>query len=153
MGAVYEDYLREAILQMKFHRAKQACEVVARTVLMSRDDWPRVDVVTCVPVSARRLRERGYNQSEELARRVASELKLPYVPLLARSGHTHQLGAGRAERLAQVQGVFRAIEPLDGIRVLVVDDVVTTGATVSACAEELRAAGADMVWAAVAARH
>lgn len=97
--------------------------------------------------------ERGYNQSELVARLVARRLGVPYCPMLGRVTSEHQMGLGRHERLEQIQGAFFALRPVPGARVLVVDDVITTGATLSECATTLSAAGAQLVWGAVVARH
>lgn len=99
-----------------------------------------------VPLDARRRRERGYNQAEALARELARLWACPCVPALARTRPTRpQVGLDRAARLANVRGAFawRGVA-LTGARALLVDDVMTTGATAEACAVALKAAGA--VW-------
>lgn len=118
-------------------------------------------LVLPIPVSARRLQERGYNQAWELARRVARAQQLPAdahlllrLPALQRTGH--QVGLGRQERLHNQQGAF-AVEPsrraeLRGRRVLLVDDVMTTGATLAEAARVLKQAGAANVVCWVLAR-
>lgn len=153
VGADYAGVVKELILQLKFHRLRAGVTPAAELIMRTAAGWPQLDVVTSVPVAAGRYRERGYNQSELLAREVARQTGLPYLPLLARRTATHQIGLGRHERLAQVAGAFYGIRELKGQRVLVVDDVVTTGATLSECAGALRAAGADGVWGAAVARH
>lgn len=153
VGAHYAGSVRELILQLKFHRLRSAHGAVAALVMRSVPVSMEFDVVTSVPISALRHRERGYNQSELVARLVARELALPYRSLLERASSTHQLGLGRHERLRQVSGAFFASRQLDGQKVLIVDDVVTTGATLAACAGALSQAGASYVWGAVAARH
>jgi ComF family protein len=152
IGAYYDGPVKEMILKLKFHRLQAAADVGAELVLAALPHWP-VDVVTAVPVSPVRRRERGYNQAELIARRVAAAMDVPYAPLLARTGTTHQLGLDRRSRLELVQGVFYAVRECVGQRVLVVDDVVTTGATITECANALKQAGAAEVWAAAVARH
>ncbi|MCS7083336.1 MAG: phosphoribosyltransferase family protein [Bacteroidota bacterium] len=101
-----------------------------------------------VPLHRRRLRERGYNQSERLAEAVGAVLGLPVWNALERLRPTRsQTGLGPSERLQNVQGAFRVRngEDLRGLRLLLVDDVLTTGATLAACAQALRMAGADWV--------
>jgi competence protein ComFC len=153
VGADYEGAVKELVLQLKFHRLKAATEAAAGLVLRCADEWPDVNLVTSVPVAAGRYRERGYNQSELLAREVARRLGLPYSTMLGRLTTAHQMGQDRRTRLEQVAGAFYGVRRLEGQRVLIVDDVVTTGATLSECAATLRAAGAGPVWAAAVARH
>jgi ComF family protein len=113
-----------------------------------------VDALVPVPLHPLRLRERGFNQAVELARPLARELR---VPMLLRGMHRRrhaatQTGQGAAERRASVARAFAAERNLDGLRLAVVDDVITTGATVNAMAEALTAAGAREVHAWAIAR-
>jgi predicted amidophosphoribosyltransferase len=103
-----------------------------------------IDVVTWAPTSARRRRQRGYDHAELIARQVAAQLGLPARRLLQRHhGAPAQTGAGRVERL---RGPSFSVSPrADAARVLVVDDVVTTGATLDAARAALKAAGARRV--------
>ena len=153
VGAYYAGPVKDLVLQFKFHRLRAATEAAADLIMRRSGDWPAFDTVTSVPVSPARYRERGYNQSELMAKAVARRLGLPYRSALLRLTATHQIGMDRQARFAQVAGAFRALRPVDGQRVLIVDDVVTTGATLTECAIQLRAAGAADVWAAAVARH
>jgi ComF family protein len=145
--------VKELILRLKFHRAQGAAVAATKLVLRGLPEGHPLDLVTSVPVSPGRLRERGYNQSELVARQLARRVGLPYRALLARTTSGHQLGAARGTRLEQVKGAFHARRALGAERVLIVDDVITTGATLSECAEVLMAAGAGSVWGAAVARH
>jgi predicted amidophosphoribosyltransferase len=107
-------------------------------------------VLTWVPTSAARRRQRGFDQAELLARAVGRRLGLRCRPLLRRRPGPAQTGRSRAERRA-APPTFTARRPTTGT-VLLVDDVVTTGATASAAARALRAAGADRVVLLAAAR-
>ncbi|HSX01338.1 MAG TPA: hypothetical protein VLF67_03800 [Candidatus Saccharimonas sp.] len=151
VGAGYDGPVREAILQLKFERGRGAAAVLAELVA-ERVPQGVADVVTAVPVAPVRYRERGYNQAELLGRAVAQRLGRPYRPLLERVTAEHQVGHGRAERLTQVSGAFYTVRNLDGERVLVVDDVTTTGATLAECAAVLDEAGAGAIWGAAVAR-
>jgi competence protein ComFC len=153
VGAYYDGVVKELILRLKFHRLRSAEEAAASLVLAALPGAWGAQIVTSVPISASRYRERGYNQSELIARRVASRLALPYAPLLGRASSTHQLGVDRRTRFEQVQGAFYLARECAGRSVLVVDDVVTTGATLSECAGVLSTAGARAVWGAAVARH
>jgi len=154
VGTHYGGACKELILKLKFYRLQSAAEVGARLVAESLPAGWSGDLVTSVPVAAARYRERGYNQSGLVARGVAAHLGLPYRALLGRRASAeHQMGRDRAKRLAGVQGAFYALGEVSASRVLVVDDVVTTGATLSECARVLQEAGARAIWAAAIARH
>ena len=106
------------------------------------------DCIIPVPASSRR---RGYNVPERMAWPLSHALGLPLLPKAlcrARAGR-HQAGLSLEERLVNVAGAFRAQEPelVEGKRVLLVDDVITTGATAAACAQALLDAGAHSVFA------
>ena len=110
--------------------------------------------VTWVPLGPKRLRERGYDQTRAIAVRFARGVGWPApVPLLRRTRDTSaQSATGGIERWANVAGAFAATAPLAGRSVALVDDVMTTGATVAAAAEALKRAGATRVLIVVAAR-
>lgn len=114
------------------------------------------DVVIPVPLHPARLAERGYNQAALLGAEVAEELGVPLsARALSRTRHTpQQARLDRASRLGNVAGAFRVRTPVQvrGRRVLLIDDVSTTGATLAACAAALREAGAATVTALVVAR-
>jgi predicted amidophosphoribosyltransferase len=109
-----------------------------------------IDVVTWAPTTPVRLRGRGFDQARLLARAVARRRGLPCRPLLRRWAGPAQTGRDAAARRAGP--LFSASGPVRGRRVLLVDDVVTTGATVSAAARALREAGAIEVHVVAAAR-
>lgn len=106
-----------------------------------------IDLVVPVPLHPKRLAERGYNQAALLAAPVAAALEVPLAPRLLRrrSDTPRQAILDRGARMANVREAFVAREPAHGKRILLVDDVRTTGATLGACAAALRAAGASRV--------
>ena len=115
----------------------------------------RVDLVVPVPLSRRRMKERGYNQVGPLAMPLAAMLGWRYSPqVLAQTRETRsQVGLSPLERKVNIAGAFRA-EPVlvAGKAILLVDDVVTTGATMAACAKALVKADAQIVYGLTLAR-
>lgn len=113
-------------------------------------------VVVPLPLSSRRQRQRGFNQANEIARRVADRVGLPLAAALVRARDAPaQAGTGRRARLANPRGAFAAASAapaLSGRRVALVDDVMTTGATMAAAARAALAAGAVRVDAWIVAR-
>ena len=104
-------------------------------------------IVTSVPMHPKRLRERGRNHSELLARAVAGEMGLEYRELLVRTRNAPQQARLEGDaRRKNLKDAFAACELPKGCRVLIVDDVMTTGATAQSCAEALRRAGAGKVY-------
>jgi competence protein ComFC len=134
----FEGVPRELIVALKFRHHQSAAAVLAAQ-MVRRLRLEHVDVVTWAPTSARRVRRRGYDQAEAIARAIARQLGVPCRRLLYRAHGGPQTGKSRADRLAGP--AFRARQPRSGLSVLVVDDVVTTGATLRTAAEALRSAG------------
>lgn len=152
----YEGAVREGIHSYKFGgksaRAAAFGTFIAQCV---REHGVRADLVSWPPLSKKRLRERGYDQAELLARRVGRELALPVAATLTKAHRPAQSGLeGEGARRANLLGAYTALAP-EGFRgktILLVDDVVTTGATLSECARTLRLAGAEAVVCAALAR-
>lgn len=140
----YRGPARDALMTFKLGGERRAARPMA--AFMVRDaEAAGFEVVTFVPSMHAQIAERGFNTADELARALASELRAPYRRLLAKVRATvDQAGLGREDRRRNQKGAFRARRPVRG-RVLLVDDVMTTGATADACARALRAAGADEV--------
>lgn len=105
------------------------------------------DCVACVPMHPKRVRRRDYNHAELLARDVAARLDLPYVDALERVRNTvQQARLDDKARRQNLRGAFRVNAGVAGRRVILVDDVCTTGSTAKACAKALRAGGATRVF-------
>ena len=152
--------VRRALHDLKYAGEQRLAEPLGRAVARR---WARAaaggDLVVNVPVHEARLRRRGYDQAALIARVAARELRLPHAPILRRTrATTAQFDLGRDERAGNVRGAF-ALAPggppaaLAGRWVVLVDDVVTTGATLSACARPLLDAGALGVAAVAVARE
>lgn len=154
----YQGKLRGAILRMKFGSRGQA--VMLPLAGLMEQAWelhhmPRPDVLTCVPISPLRLRTRGYDQSAEMAKYLTEQWNIPFVPALQRRMLSRMQSKLHVEQRwdnARKSFYLRRNTQLDGKHVLLVDDIVTTGASISCCAALLRKAGAQTVWVLAAAR-
>lgn len=156
----YSAPLKHAIWALKFSRKRHAAPALGHLLA---DVWRQTlpvaaQAIVAIPMPRARQRERGYNQVDVLARACAKELRLPYwADALRRTRDAPpQRGLNAQERRANVEGLFAATPALapriTGQQIIVVDDVLTTGATLHAAAEALRAAGAASVWGLVLAR-
>jgi len=153
----YEGVLDQAIRLFKYRGRTALARPLADLALAWIDRIPVADIVIPVPLHPSRLREREFNQSLLLADRIAQHLELPlsFHDLQRVRPTRPQTELDRQERARNVQRAF-AVRPaadLNGRRVLLVDDVLTTGATVEACAVALRKAGAEAVSVLTVARR
>lgn len=141
----FDGVAKDLIVALKFRHRRSAAVVLANHIVRRAhlDRVDHVDIVTWAPTSARRIRRRGYDQAEVIARAVARQLGVPCRRMLYRAHGGPQTGKSRADRLAGPS--FRARRPRPGLTVLVVDDVVTTGATLHTAARALRGAGVARV--------
>jgi ComF family protein len=146
--APFSGTVRSALHAIKYGGEQRLAEPLGAAVARR---WARIgvgaDLVTHVPVHEARARARGYDQAALIARVAARHLGLPYATLVTRErATTAQFDLDRSDRAANVAGAFVAgsgrNDRLVGRWVLLVDDVVTTGATLAACAEALERAGA-----------
>lgn len=152
----YADDVRQAVLTTKRPGGETTAAGLAGLLVEKHrqrlESW-RLDVVVPVPMHWTRRLTRGTSAAQSLARGVASALGLPCRPLLIRTRPTRMQNAfPPADRRANVRRAFRAVGGVDGRRLLLVDDVTTTGGTLSSCRETLAAVGADAVYAAAVAR-
>jgi len=155
-AAVYESELRDALHAFKFSGRRALASPLGdlATEQCAASLPGGIDALVPVPLAPERERQRGFNQSALLARRIARRLAVPVRPgWLARVRSTQpQSDLSAAERRANVRGAFRASDRVADRHVLLVDDVLTTGATLDACARALRAAGAWRIGALTVAR-
>ena len=154
VAVAYEGIARRLILNLKYRNRRQVvvvlAELLAQRVLQSVPNIATVcDVVTWAPTSTARVRRRGLDQAELLARRLARVLDVPCRQLLIKTSTNVQTGASREERLRG--SVFSARKLGVNSHVIVVDDVVTTGTTLRCAADALRKAGARQVTCAAVA--
>ncbi|WP_296618438.1 ComF family protein [Marivirga sp.] len=115
------------------------------------DKW---DMITCVPIHYKKERKRGYNQSYRIAEGMSLSLKAPFIPLLEKSvNRKSQTKKHRIQRFDNVESTFHQKNSqvnLKNKRILLVDDVLTTGATLQACSQPLQKAGAEISIATIA---
>jgi len=150
---LYSGSLERAVRAYKFGGVRRLGRLFGLELadVLEASGW-QADVICAVPLHPLRYMQRGYNQSALVARVAARQAGLPYRPLLRRVRATQQQARlGGAARQGNVAGAFRAA-PLRGERVVLVDDVMTSGATVTECALTLFAAGAGRVYVATVAR-
>ena len=139
---------------LKFRGELALAQLMSRFLLGEIPFSARIDLVMPVPLSAQRLKERGYNQALELARPIAARLGAPldFGACERARESPPQTELPWAERARNVRGAFRCTRALTGASVAVVDDVMTTGATLDEIAGALKAAGALRVVNWVVAR-
>jgi ComF family protein len=154
-ATAFETPVRDCIHALKYEGQRGYAAVLAAMALPSFSRLPVADAIVPVPLSRERQRGRGFNQSLLIARRLAGDA-LPVMPgWLARTRDTPpQVGQDRGARHANVADAFACSDPaaVRGQRILLLDDVATTGATLDACARALRMAGVASVHALVVAK-
>jgi competence protein ComFC len=151
--------VRQIIHDFKYGHQIYLRQPVARWLRSALDDARlrdcRFDMIIPVPLHPTRQRERGFNQATMLAELLSAQVSIPSKLLLERVRYTTtQTALDRAERMENLHNAFRLRKNMDvrGLRVLLIDDVLTTGSTLSECARILKRAGAISVHAATAAR-
>jgi ComF family protein len=150
-SAPYEGVARNLVAALKFRRLLPVAELMADRIQWLAPAHMLSGAVVPVPAAASRLRRRGFDPAGELAAALAERLQAPLEPCLRRRGAGRQVGRRRVERLGHPPQVHAAgAAPRS---VMLVDDVLTTGATLTACAKALRAAGAARVVAVTFARR
>ena len=145
----YEGAVRSALLGLKFHsRASSAAPLGALIAQCAGEHFSgRFDTVTWTPVSRKRLRERGYDQAQLLTQSACRRWGTKPVRLVWKiKNNPAQSGLdSAAQRQINVQGVYEASAKAKGRRILLIDDICTTGATMTACAQALLDAGAESI--------
>lgn len=148
------DALRRSIDALKFERARAVHKSLAELLDERLPVLPAETIVVAVPTIASHIRKRGYDHTKLIARYFARKRNLRHVDALQRTSNTKQLGASRKQRFLQAEAAFSCPASLDSNQpYLLIDDIVTTNATVRYAARELKVAGAKDVWVAVLARQ
>ncbi len=151
--SVYEGPLRSAIHRFKFKKRKRLAEPLGILLVEYLSSSPavemkEVDVIIPVPLHRKRLRERGFNQSELLAQVVSRYYEIPVASALERTINTKaQFDLPRTERFKNISGAFKVsdIKSVYNKRVLLLDDIYTTGSTIAECSKVLSRAGARRI--------
>jgi ComF family protein len=154
----YESDVRHIVRAFKFGGQSSLAPTLATQLAEAYEDHRfDVDLIVPVPLAPARKRWRGYNQALLLAKELGKRQQLPVIEAMQRRGPTtpQAESSGIEARYRNVQGVFSVTKPdaVRGQRILLIDDVATTGATLSACAREVIEAGAEAVLALTVARE
>ena len=147
----YKDDVRTSILRYKFYGRRSYASAYGRLLAMKiqKEGWDDSDILPWIPISRQRKRSRGYDQSELLAKALAEELDWKLTPTLRKIRNTRPQSTmgGAPQRRANILGAYQVIDPdlVRDKRILLVDDIITTGATASEAARMLLTAGAKEV--------
>jgi ComF family protein len=149
---LYSDALSEAIHALKFSGMKRLARPLGR--LLTELSFPHLDGIVPVPVTRKTLRDRGFNQTLLLSQVLSRKIEIPiFMDMLYKKRDTlPQIGLGARERGVNLKNAFGVKEDVTDKRLLLLDDVMTTGATVRECSKTLRKAGAKEVVVVTLAR-
>ena len=146
--------LQQLIGGFKFKNMKAASVALADLLDARLPPLPTDSVIVSIPTSPAHIRERGYDHMSLIAKRLGTLRRVTVSKVLVRDNTLTQHHANRKDRIEQAKSAFRVNQPLSAdLTYIIVDDVVTTGATIEQAARQLRAAGATNVWVAAIARQ
>lgn len=149
----YEDNIKSLIHKFKFGNARYLAKVLVPLMDLESIAKLDFDVIVPVPLSVSRFKERGYNQTEELALVLSRVVNKPVRDILIKQDRPeHMAQLNKKERFKQIKGLYSFKEKLHGENVLLIDDVCTTGATLTYCASQLKKAGSGEIYCACVAR-
>lgn len=148
----YSQNVKKLVYELKYKSNRSAAPAVGLFLCQTLPLMPRDTVVVNIPTATKRVRMRGFDHSRALATYVASKKGLRYINLLARTGQSRQVGSNRKNRLGQLSSAFLYKNDLIPERALLIDDIVTTGATLESAAKELKQNGVKKVYALVFAQ-
>jgi len=159
VGYFKDENLKKVIHSYKYEGLSALSYVLAETLsdAMKRENL-KFDLVSFVPITRKRQSWRGYNQAEELAKKIAKIFSVPLAPQLKKIADTKpQVGLTKKERQKNLEGKFNMKSKnhsiFNGKRILLIDDVVTTGTTLNECSLVYKKLGAKSVWGAVLAKE
>lgn len=139
----YTDVSSKIVKGLKYGGRKYYAKHIARLMTKDKKFFEKFDLITYVPVGKKRLRSRGFNQAEEIANEISKLVNIPAVSLLSKTiENKNQAKLSQKERLENLKGTFDIDtsnkDKIKGKKILIVDDVFTTGATLSECAKVLK---------------
>lgn len=152
--SLYQGVSSQLVLSFKYERARAAYVPIAKALAEVLPMLPLNTVVIGVPTATGRIRQRGYDHTKLIIRQFAGSMGLVWAAPVVRSGQAHQFGSSRQVRRKQLERAFRVVSPeqVKDQNILLVDDVITTGATLETLAQVLKTAGAKRVDAVVFAQ-
>ncbi len=154
--AYYQPPVKNLITTLKYKRVIKVTKKIAELLFLHLS-WPNADYVTFVPSSKMRISNRGFNQAQEIAREFSMLTKIPLKPLLIKNKHTRRQASLKdpGERLTNLKDSIKMLRPkpdLTNKNIILIDDVVSTGTTLNACAQRLKQQGAGTITAMTVAR-
>ncbi len=154
VASEYDDAAKELVHALKFGVKRQAAEIMAEFMAEQMPFMDETTLVVPVPTASSRARQRGFDQAELIAKALAQGKKLTYIKCLNRLGQTRQVGSQKKQREEQLIDSFwvSKTDRIQGKKILLVDDVLTTGASLDAAARALKKSGAKTIDAAVFAQ-
>lgn len=152
---IFEDPIQNALHKLKYRKDMSMGDAIAYHMLpfVENLNW-KIDIIIPVPLGKDRIKQRGYNQVAMIAKPLSIALQVAYAPneLIRKKETRTQVGLTKLERKKNVEGAFQASASVKRKHIVVMDDVSTTGATLSSIAESLYQAGAENVYALTVAR-
>ena len=148
---VYDDRMRRSLVRYKYYGNREYGRYFAGEICRHLGGeicrW-KTDLIVPVPLTSAKRRRRGFNQAEDLAEKVGLSMKIPVGTDILRKNHDtrSQKKLDAEERQRNLKGAFSAEQPLNGLKILIIDDVYTTGSTMEAVSECLKNAGAGTVY-------
>lgn len=144
---VYRDKARRAVVRLKFYNKPHYADTMGQIMSVYAPKTSDIDIVTYVPMTKRAMRKRGYNQAQLMAEKIAELVNVECVCCLEKVRETKvQSTLDFKRRQKNIAGAFRGLDNAVGKRILLVDDVYTTGATISEASKALKRAGASDIY-------
>lgn len=150
----YKGLSKDLVQMLKFKRVKNASVVIANTLVELIPKSTDSQIIVAIPTASSRRRQRGYDQSILIAKHISKLTGLSYQQFLKRMGQSRQVGTKKSIRQLQMKDAFRVIKSneLVNSRIILIDDVITTGSTLESAAKVLKKAGAKSIDAVVFAK-